>query len=90
MNRPRKDPGQLFFSEVYSHVFEKYWDTINTPLAHPDLTSESFFTNARMQKFPAALAGKDLSNFAPLVDNEAKQSRATIAQQADISRLCPI
>jgi hypothetical protein len=32
----------------------------------------------------------DLSNFTPLVDGEAKQSYVQIAQEAAISRLCPI
>jgi hypothetical protein len=32
----------------------------------------------------------DTSSFTPLVDGEAKQSHVTIAQEAAISRLCPI
>jgi hypothetical protein len=43
-----------------------------------------------MTEFSVALADKDLSNFVPLVDGEAKQSCVSIAQQAAISKLCPI
>jgi hypothetical protein len=49
-----------------------------------------FFTKACIQEFSAALVGKDLSNFVPLVDGEAKQSAVSVAHQAAISRLCPI
>jgi hypothetical protein len=80
LNRSRKEPGQLYFQAVYSHVFEKYWDTLEQPLAHPDSTSESFFTRACMQEFADALIGKDLSNFFPLVDSEASPQCVSIAQ----------
>jgi hypothetical protein len=43
-----------------------------------------------MQEYSAALAGQDLSDFAPKVDSEARSQCASIAQQAAISRLCLI
>jgi hypothetical protein len=43
-----------------------------------------------MQEFSVVLADKDSSNFVPLFDGETKQSHLVIAQQAAISRLCPI
>jgi hypothetical protein len=87
---PRQDPGKLCYPAQYSHVFEGYWQTIEQPLAHPGSVDESFFTKACMQEYSAALAGQDLSSFAPLVDGEANPQCVSIAQQAATSRLCMI
>jgi hypothetical protein len=90
MNGPRKEPGALFFPGAYSYVFKKYWDTLEQPLAHPGSLDEYLFKKSCMQEFGAALSGQDLSNFAPLVESEARSQAVSVAQQADISRLCPI
>jgi hypothetical protein len=84
---PRKDPGQSYYTDEFSHVSEKYWDTLDNPLSHPDC-SESDFTKAAMTECTSALSQTDLSGFEPLVDAEAKQSSLDIAQEAAISRLC--
>jgi hypothetical protein len=90
LDRPRQEPGRLFYPAAYSHVFEKYWDALDQPLAHPDSTSESFFTKACMQELSAALVGMESSSFTPLVDSEARPQCVSVAEQAAISRLCPI
>jgi hypothetical protein len=89
VSRPKDDPDQLYYPAVYSHVFEKYWDTLEQPLAHPDAASESFFTKACMQEYAAALLGHTLPS-APLVDSEAPEGALFVAKQAAISRLCMI
>jgi hypothetical protein len=60
ISRPKEDPGQLHFPAVYSHVFEKYCDTLEQPLAHPGSDSETLFTKACMQEYAAALQKQDL------------------------------
>jgi hypothetical protein len=87
---PRQEPGRLYYPAQYSHVFEKYWDTLHQPLAHPGSADETFFTKACMQEFASALAGQDLSDFAPLVDSEANHQCVSIAHQAAVSHLCMI
>jgi hypothetical protein len=87
---PRQEPGQLYYPAAYSHVFEKYWDSLEQPLAQPGSVDKSFFTKACLQECSAALAGQDLSDFAPKVDGEARFQCVSIAQQAAISRLCLI
>jgi hypothetical protein len=87
--RPKSDAGQLFYPAAYSHVFEKYWDVLEQPLAHEDVASESFFTKACMQKYAAALRGHKLPQ-TPLVDSEAPEGCQIIAKQAAWSRLCMI
>jgi hypothetical protein len=89
-NRPRQEPGQLFYPAFYSHVLEKYWDTLNKPQDHEEFSNESEFTQAYMREFSAGLGRTDTSNFTPLVGGEAKQSHVKTAQEAAISRLCPI
>jgi hypothetical protein len=87
---PRQEQGQLYYPAAYSHVFEKYWQTIEQPLVHPGSVDESFVAKACMQQYSAALVGQDLSGFAPLVDSEARAQCVLISQQAAISRLCLI
>jgi hypothetical protein len=87
---PRQDPGQLYYPGAYSHVFEKYWSTVENPLSQAEVNSESEFTQACMSHYLAALNEMDLSSFTPLIDGEAKQSHVSIAQEAAVSRLSPI
>jgi hypothetical protein len=88
-SRPKLDAGPLFYPAGYSHVFEKYWDVLEQPLAHDDAASESFFTRACMQEYAAALQGHKLPP-TPLVDSEAPEGCQIISRQADCSRLCMI
>jgi hypothetical protein len=44
---PRREPGQLYYPAVYSHVFEKYWATLEQPLAHPGPVDESMNKHLR-------------------------------------------
>jgi hypothetical protein len=90
LKRPRQEPGQLFYPAVYSHVFEKYWQTIDHPEQHSEFSQETSFTQACATRFSAALGDIDTSAFTPLVDSEANPFFVGIAQEAAISRLCPI
>jgi hypothetical protein len=74
---------------VYSHVFEKYWDVLEKPLAHPDAADESDFTKGCMSEFEAALEGLSLTS-APLVDSEAPEGCQIVAKQAAVSRFCMV
>jgi hypothetical protein len=64
-------------------------DTLEQPLAHPGSEQETFFTNACMQEYAAALQRQELPP-APLVESEAAEGCQVIAKQAAISRLCMI
>jgi hypothetical protein len=74
---------------AYTHVFQKYWDYLNNPLAHPDCC-ESDFTKAAMYEFASALSQMDLSSFAPEVDVKLPDESCRVAHDAAVSRRCPI
>jgi hypothetical protein len=86
---PRSEPGKLYFPAQYTHVFQKYSDYLNNPLAHPDCC-ESDFTKAAMYKFASALSQMDLSSFIPEVDVEAPEKLCRVEHDAAVSRRCPV
>jgi hypothetical protein len=90
LKRPRTEPGQLFYPAAYSHVFEKYWDHLDDPKSHPEWSQESDFIQECMAQYSAAMGQMNTEDFTPLVDPETKQRRLIIAQEAAVSRLCPI
>jgi hypothetical protein len=87
--KPRREPGQLYYPAAYTHVFQKYWDHLNIPSSHPNC-HESEFTKDAMNEFATALSEMSLDSFEPLVDVEADDKSCRIAQNAVISRCCPI
>jgi hypothetical protein len=90
LKSPQLETGVLYYPAEHSHVFEKYWNALDKPQVHPEFSQESDFTQACMRQYSAALGEMDISSFTPLVDGEAKHSHVEIAQEAAISRLCPI
>jgi hypothetical protein len=87
--RPRSEPGELYFQAQYTHVFKKYWNSLNDPVKHPECNETEFAKDA-MTGFASALANMDLSSFIPLPDAEAPEKSCRIAQTAALSRRCPI
>jgi hypothetical protein len=90
LNKPRTEPGQLFYPAEYSHVFEKYWQHLTERQSHPDSSSESPHTLSSMSKYSEALSHMDCSCLQPLVHAEAEDSHVKIATEVAISRLLPI
>jgi hypothetical protein len=87
--KPRCEPGQLYYPAAYTHVFQKYWDHLDNPTSHPNC-DESEFTKDAMNEFAQALSGMNLRMFEPKVDAEADDKSCHVAQNAAISRCCPI
>jgi hypothetical protein len=90
LKSPRVEPGQLFYTAEYSHVFEKYWDNFDCPLNHPEFSQETWFTQDCMNLYTTALSSLNCANFIPQVHAEAKDSDVRIAIEAATSRLLPI
>jgi hypothetical protein len=67
---------------VYSHVFEKN--------DHPDFVSESQYCQEQVTRFSGSLSTMDLSDSQPSPVAEAKQSDLETAEDAAISRFCPM
>jgi hypothetical protein len=57
---------------------------------HPEFCQETSFARECMKRFSSALSALDLKDFTPQVAAEAKQSQVETAEEAAISRLCPI
>jgi hypothetical protein len=87
---PRTEPGQLFYPAEYSHVFEKYWQYLDKPETHPELSQASPFTQECMTQYSVSLGQLNCDSFEPLVHAEAKDSDIGIATEAAMSRLFPI
>jgi hypothetical protein len=82
----RLDPGQLFYPAEYTHVFQKYWDTLNDPLQHPDSAVETDRTKSFMYDMARALEDKVLENWAPEVSDVASERAQRIAHDGALSR----
>jgi hypothetical protein len=88
-NKPRLDPGYLFYQPEYGHFFEKYWDVLNDPLQHPECTDSSHSRDS-MRAMTEALSVMDLEHWIPQPDTEAPEKSQSIARAAALSRRCPI
>jgi hypothetical protein len=86
---PRKEPGQLYYPALATHVVTKYWDCLDNPLRHPDC-NESEFTKNAMGYYAEALSHMGLKSYEPKVDAEAPEKSLRIATQAALSRRKPI
>jgi hypothetical protein len=54
--RPRQYPGDLFYPEEQSHVFEKYWNHLPNLEEHPEFCHESVFTQGCPRHFSSPLS----------------------------------
>jgi hypothetical protein len=88
-NKPRLDPGYLFYPPEYGHYFEKYWDALNDPIQHPECT-ESPHSRDSMRVMTEALSVMDLDHWIPQPSTEASEKSQRIAHFAALSRRCPI
>jgi hypothetical protein len=89
--KPREDPGQLFYPNEYSHVFEKDPDYLPCLDQHPGFKNESQCSQYHMILFSQALSGmSDQAAFGSKPAAEAKQTDIEISEDAAIFRSRPI
>jgi hypothetical protein len=86
----RKDPGQLFYPAEYTHVFQKYWDTLNDPLQHPGSAIETDRTKSYMYDMSRAIEGWVLENWDPQPSDVASEKAQQVAHNGAVSRRFPI
>jgi hypothetical protein len=84
---PKTVRGRVFYPDVFSHVFEKYWDYLPSLNDHPDFASESPYCQEQAIHFSSNLAQMDLTDFQPSPAAEAKQFDIETVEEAAISRL---
>jgi hypothetical protein len=82
----RVDPGQLFYPSECTHVVQKYWDTLNDPLQHPDAAIETDRTKSFMYDMARALEDKALEHWAPEPSDVASERAQRIAHDGALSR----
>jgi hypothetical protein len=87
LSRPRVDPGQLYFSDEYTHMIEKYWDYLDDPTEHPEAKEDAHYFSA-MQQYAAAVAPMDLSDLEPQPDSMAPEKSQRVASLAALSQRC--
>jgi hypothetical protein len=90
LNNHRQTPGSLFCPAEYSHVFQKYWDNIESPIDHPEFANETSHTRESMKLYTLALSSLDCSDYIPPLHAGAKDSDVRIASDAAVGRLLPI
>jgi hypothetical protein len=86
----RRFPGRLFYPDVATHIFTKYWNHLANLSSHPDFAKESPICRAEMIRFSEGLSKLRHSKWAPQPTAEAPEKSAKIAEDAAISRLRPI
>jgi hypothetical protein len=91
-SKPRRDPGQLFFPDQCSHIFERYWDVLCDPVQHPEFPDfqETDKTISYMQAMTIGISGMSLGNWVPLPEAQAPEKSIRVAHTAALSRRCPI
>jgi hypothetical protein len=90
LQTPRQFPGKLFYPDGASHVFEECWNHLDN-LGHlPGFSSKSPICQAAMLAFSQGLSNLSCNLWQPLPTAQAPEKLAKIADNAAISRLCPI
>jgi hypothetical protein len=89
LSKPRVDPGLLYYQAEYSHMFEQYWDHLDDPTEHPDVSQTAqYFTS--MQLYVEAVSAFNMSGFIPQPDADAPEKSQRVASLAALSRRCLI
>jgi hypothetical protein len=87
--KPRVDPGTLFYPAEYSHMIELYWDYLDDPTKHPDVSPTASYY-ASMSSYSQAVSSMDFSSFTPQPDVEASEKSQRVSQSAALSRRWPV
>jgi hypothetical protein len=87
---PRQGPGDLFYPDGASHVFEECWQFFSDLSQMPSFCSKSEICQSAMLSFSQGLSRYPCDAWIPYPVAEAPEKLAKIAQNAAISRVRPI
>jgi hypothetical protein len=87
---PRHCPGNLFYPDAASHVFEESWQFLDDLSQMPTFSSKSPVCQSAMVSFSQGLSRLHFDGWIPHPVAEAPGKLAKIATNASISRVRPI
>jgi hypothetical protein len=91
LSKPRQSPGELFYPDAASHLFEEAWDYLGDLSKMPSFPSKSSVCQTAMVSFSEGLSQYPCADsWIPHSCAEAPEKLAKIATNAAISRVRPI